>query len=369
LKKKYCLLFLIVFLIPNMLSAKQFKVSQVLPDNKIRIDGGTRNNILVGAGGSVKRPNNKGGFPRYAKFLVFQSEEDFCIANLLENREEIKVGDLIEFSIPPLGTIKIETDPPSAKVRIGDGPEEVSRESRRPQGTYTIQVYAEGYESKSIPVTIGSGEYKKLETIVLKQKIKIGTLKVITNPPGAMVFIDGDEAGPTPLNIEGYALNKYEINIELDGYKPFKENIAIDKEGDNIYEYTLERIITQTGKLEIITQPPGAKVFIDDKEHKTPTPITIKEIPYSEYTLRLEKDHYEKWTDKITISEPFQTMPIDLKQNEFKLSIDIKTPGASVLLDDKPLTSLSEGIYLKNIMCHLKKKLQSLIKMSLCRLN
>ena len=59
---------------------------------------------------------------------------------------------------------------------------------------------------------------------------------MITSPPGASVYIDGDFEGVTPATIPGLAEGKHDIALVLTGYTVLKANIPV--EAGKTLEYT-----------------------------------------------------------------------------------------------------------------------------------
>ena len=53
-----------------------------------------------------------------------------------------------------------------------------------------------------------------------------GTIKVVSNPAGAKVAIDGDAVGATPLTVKRDA-GTYVVSVELSGYAPVSRQIEI----------------------------------------------------------------------------------------------------------------------------------------------
>jgi hypothetical protein len=54
-----------------------------------------------------------------------------------------------------------------------------------------------------------------------------GTLSVISDPPGALVYVDGREAGKTPAEVTGLSEGDHRIRIALDGYLENSQTITI----------------------------------------------------------------------------------------------------------------------------------------------
>lgn len=66
-------------------------------------------------------------------------------------------------------------------------------------------------------------------------KIPVGKVRIITDPAGARVFLDGKQAeGKSPFELDVELGKKVVIRVEADGYKPKETSVQVDKEGDKI---------------------------------------------------------------------------------------------------------------------------------------
>lgn len=100
-------------------------------------------------------------------------------------------------------------------------------------------------------------------------------LKLLSEPPGALVTVDGIGAGcVTPCSPSDLPLGReLEIELVLDGYRPRRETIRLrPNEGLREVSLVLERAV---GGLRIESEPAGASVWIDGKRLSGSTPTTI----------------------------------------------------------------------------------------------
>lgn len=57
--------------------------------------------------------------------------------------------------------------------------------------------------------------------------VEPGGLQVVSDPAGASVKVDGDDAGRTPAALADISPGQHEVEITLEGYKPFIEGITV----------------------------------------------------------------------------------------------------------------------------------------------
>lgn len=100
------------------------------------------------------------------------------------------------------------------------------------------------------------------------------------------------------------------------------------------------------GAIAIATDPPGASLWIDGEARAEATPTTLTKIALDKpLEIRVHKDGYEDVSRTLTLTEaePSAAVMIPLKRGTFTAEIVLKpfVPGASLIVDGKPQTSLS----------------------------
>jgi eukaryotic-like serine/threonine-protein kinase len=120
-----------------------------------------------------------------------------------------------------------------------------------------------------------------------------GTIHLESVPPGGEIFVDGTHvAGVTPQTLP-FPLQvgtRHEIRIELAKHKPHVENVDIPQDGREI---TVNAVMDPiTGRLRVVTTPPGADVIVDGTLRGR-TPTTINDIDMSVKKLELRLKDYQ----------------------------------------------------------------------------
>jgi hypothetical protein len=148
---------------------------------------------------------------------------------------------------PTTGRLAIASDPEGAAIVL-DGkdigkttPTQLTVE----QGQHTIALRKEGYRELATSVTLRPGELfnfsptlKTIDQDTLATRFRGifggGTgdrimMHVRTNPKGAVLLINGHAAPKTtPLRV-ALAAGKYEIELQLDGYRKVRRTITLDR--------------------------------------------------------------------------------------------------------------------------------------------
>lgn len=133
--------------------------------------------------------------------------------------------------VPKTGVVSITTSPSGAEVYVngtfkGMSPLTLTLNN----GSYTVKVVLEGYESASKSVTISGGKTTYASFTLKKKSAGPAILRIFSNPDGAEVYIDGNLVGLTDDTFT-IAAGTHKILIRLEGYKDFVMTITV-KEGE-----------------------------------------------------------------------------------------------------------------------------------------
>lgn len=128
-------------------------------------------------------------------------------------------------------------------------------------------------------------------------------LRVISNPTGALVSVNGVVMGQTPLELT-LAPGRYRVALSRFGYEEWSQTVEL-KQGSEI---TLEAQLTmspffrpleRTARLRIVSDPDDADVFINNA-YAGRTPLSL-EIAPGRYRVVVAKASYESWAQTIEL--------------------------------------------------------------------
>jgi len=112
----------------------------------------------------------------------------------------------------------------------------------------------------------------------------MGTLVVQSSPAGVQVFVDGVDRGVTPARL---ALPPGSHILELRG-KGVPRVIPLSMTaGAELSQYLEFAETPETGYLTVQSDPPGARVFVDDTERGI-APLTVEDLAPGEHTVVLQ---------------------------------------------------------------------------------
>jgi hypothetical protein len=163
---------------------------------------------------------------------------------------------------------------------------------------------------------------------------------IITNPPDAEVLLDGKLQGTgSPVSLKNLAAGKEHIlRVQKDGFIPHERSLHLDSMQFVSLSVVLTPITPKTASLEIITSPPGATIFINDRETQKRTPLVIEDLkPTKPHSIGLYLKGYKFWSREITLHPgERRTFDLHLTKDLGSVMVDSVPEGALVIIDGVP---------------------------------
>jgi len=157
-----------------------------------------------------------------------------------------------------------------------------------------------------------------------------GTLKVVTTPSGASVYLQDRLIGRSPLELPDAPVGRHDLRVERDKYKPVSAQVAVMGDDTTSIHLVLE---PKPGYLEVRSVPDGAKVSVGDR-YIGDTPVERIELRPGEYALRLAKSKFREVTVPARIESDETTLvSLNLSPLSGYLSVISSPERAEVKLD------------------------------------
>ncbi len=124
------------------------------------------------------------------------------------------------------GTLKVRSTPAGASVRqgsrlLGTTPCEL----KLAPGSYAISIELQDHVSHSETVHLAIGDERQLAPTLVRMT---GSLRVISEPLDAEVFLDGRRLGRAPLQENDLPTGDYELSVRMDDYASFTRRVTIE---------------------------------------------------------------------------------------------------------------------------------------------
>ncbi len=201
--------------------------------------------------------------------------------------------------------------------------------------------YPDAYRAygRALEVETAPERRKDLETALSRIAPKVAVLDVVTDPPGATVYLDRKDLGPrgnTPRKL-GLEPGKYKVIVELPGYEPATSaEVAIDVGTSKTIQLKLEPILAT---LNIGGDSAGATVRLDkvDGPALCTIPCSVKVTP-GHHVLHLSKEGF-KHSELPVDAPPKQTLNLSPKLDVVSGGVVVNADVSNALIevDGKPV--------------------------------
>ncbi len=202
-------------------------------------------------------------------------------------------------------------------------------------GNYSLTIDDPYYELKQLPVTVNRAEETSLKTEL--EPIK-GDINILTEPPGAEVFINGEMAGISPVSIVKSG-GKYSVKVSMNNYQDILDEVEIRRGSAAVQRNYILQL--EKARLTVQTEPANGKLLLDGIMIDAQTPVEVEATV--SHQLTYVKHGYFSHKQKLTL-EPGEEKSVAIKLKAELGSVEFKSsPQAEVWVAGKKkgLTPLS----------------------------
>jgi hypothetical protein len=154
---------------------------------------------------------------------------------------------------------------------------------------------------------------------IAQETLLLTTLLVRSDPPGADILIDGFPTGlTTPWLVRNLSAGRHRILVSVPGYIPQEQEvIQLDIPGDGpdaIAEFILESY--PYGSLEITSNPPGARIFLHQRDTGEKTPHLFPYLDIGSYDVKVESTSDSRTLYNLMVT-PYRTTSVQVNLSVF----------------------------------------------------
>ena len=177
----------------------------------------------------------------------------FLIASLL--------AALTIYYIATARSVSIETFPAADEIEISGGLHVHFRDVYLLwTGQYRLIARRAGYEPLDVPLAVSNANVQRIHFNL--QKLG-GHLRLVSNPIGARVIIDGIDRGTTPIANLILAPGRHDVRIAALDYEPYAARIEVLGQGKR--QQVRAELKPEWGWVQLTTTPGGAEVRLSDR--------------------------------------------------------------------------------------------------------
>jgi uncharacterized caspase-like protein len=148
-------------------------------------------------------------------------------------------------------------------------------------------------------VLVAGGSFIQDRENAEKTARSIGTLRVITIPDKATIWIDDRRQGAAPLELKDLTPGIISVKAEKKGYEARTEKVRIRQGRLADVKLLLDKIVN-TGSMRVTSDPDGAKWYLNGVYTGT-TPDTLKNLDAGSYAVSLKKEGFNDWQQTFVV--------------------------------------------------------------------
>jgi len=195
------------------------------------------------------------------------------------------------------------------------------------KGVHTFRIERPGTIDREGMFVINGGDTLLISVYPILQP-KTGMLVIhnapfVGDPKHANVYIDGKDTGKTTSVRYTLPEGTHTYRLQLEGYQDVEGNFDIvTNRITRITPYIKQIGTAVLGKVNIISNPPGVLVAIDDVHLGQYTPTTVENLSDGDYTYKLSRSGYLDATGTFTIING-NTIDLNLALTQIDTILDI----------------------------------------------
>jgi len=259
-----------------------------------------------GDGGTSPARDPKHTYTKSGIYTVSLEARDSCTgtANRSEKLSYITVTTTLQ-------TLTVSSTPPGAMVFIDNVAKGITPVTLTDTatGTHQLLLRKAGFDdyTRSIliepatPITIGATLSKSLPESTIPPSASSGSIAITSSPTGAMVVVDGTHRGTTPVILPEIPTGNHHVILSFKGYDDWNHTISVGSGQMAAINAELDATKEITGSLAVITDPPGAEIYLDGN-FKGVSPVTIQGLSAGMHTILLTMQEYTDNSTTITIT-------------------------------------------------------------------
>lgn len=242
-------------------------------------------------------------------------------AGFQEQERELQVENRIPQSVRVVlasdsATVTVTTTPAGGSVFIdgiqrGIAPVTIER---IPEGTVELSVQCDGFAPFKQTIKVAAGENQTIEVPLAALP---GSLRIVTIPAGARIYVNNDFRGESPVSLDTVPPGTYRIRAELQAYESMARTVEISRAQKVVEEF---RLVSNNGRMEVTTEPAGVSLYVDGKlvgetlappgeTDRLSDPYAVEQITVGEHELRLTRKGYYDRALPVVI-ERGKTLPV-----------------------------------------------------------
>lgn len=198
-------------------------------------------------------------------------------------------------------------------------------------GLHQLRTSRPGFVPDLRTVQLASGE---AAAALVKLRPISGLLLVLSDPPGAEVWLQERRLGVTPLPVTDLPLGTHRLELRHPDCEARSVEVPLSDRTPVRVSVTLPLVVAPTA--QFTSSPPGATVSVDGRPRGT-TPLSLERLPTGVHEVVVALDRRQPHSERLELKAgQSATLQVELKPVPARLHVTSEPSGASVALDGRP---------------------------------
>ncbi|MDH3199732.1 MAG: PEGA domain-containing protein [Myxococcales bacterium] len=226
----------------------------------------------------------KRGFVTFSKWVDLESGQVLKIPVILQPKEA-KTGSLLVTADVTGLPVFIDGQQRGATPLVVDG---------LAVGEHLVEIRSpgDGYKPFAETVTITANQRVTLDASI-RIAPDLGSLRVITNVPGAIISLDGADIGVSPAAKGGLLPGEHVVIARAPGYEPVEQTVTVVAGRERVASIRLTTASADVARILIRANVPDASITIDGEDYGAP-PVTIEPAERGTHTVVVRAPGYRE---------------------------------------------------------------------------
>lgn len=111
-----------------------------------------------------------------------------------------------------------------------------------------------------------------------------GSLRVLANAPGAVIFLDGEALGEAPATANDVSPGEHIVEARAEGFQPLQQPVTIEQGRQRVLSLELTRVQLAPGRVIVNANVAGTTVLVDGEERGS-APVVVEELPAGTHAI------------------------------------------------------------------------------------
>ena len=293
----------------------------------IRLDGKSVGNVPLRetlAPGRHLVQVGKRGFVTFSKWVDLESGQVLTIPVTLQPREA-KTGSLLVTADVTGMPVFIDGQRRGATPLVVDG---------LTAGEHLVEIRSpgDGYKPFTKVVTIAADKRVTLDASI-RIAPDLGSLRVITNVPGAIISLDGTDIGISPAAKGGLSPGEHVVMASATGYEPVEQTVTVVAGRERVVSVRFTTASTDVARILIRANIPDASISIDGEDYGAP-PVAVEPAELGTHSVVVRAPGYREVRRTCSVSP---TRNCEIYAELFPLGVPVRVeanvPDAQLFVD------------------------------------